>query len=114
MPLETLSREELIAIIVAQQKTIQELTAKIAELEERLNKDNHNSSKPPSSDGYKKLSPKSLRQKSGRKAGGQKGYNGHNIPDRIENIYPAVHVVCSALRIYYALSEKRGRIGIGG
>lgn len=92
MPLEELSREELIAIIVAQQKTIQELTARIAELEERLNKDSHNSSKPPSSDGYKKPSPKSLRQKSGRKVGGQKGHNGHNIkidtPDRIENIYP--------------------------
>ena len=51
--------EELLAIIKMQQATIEELTeklakaeARIAELEERLHKDSHNSSKPPSSDGY--------------------------------------------------------------
>ncbi len=48
MLLEELSREELIAIIVAQQKTIQEIMARIEEHEERLNKDSHNSSKPTS------------------------------------------------------------------
>ena len=56
--------EELMAIIRAQQQTIDELTrkleetnaklekanARIAELEEQLHKDSHNSSKPPSSD----------------------------------------------------------------
>ena len=53
--------EELLAIIKMQQATIEELTeklakaeARIAELEEQLHKDSHNSSKPPSSDGYKK------------------------------------------------------------
>jgi len=79
MSLDDLSHEELIAIIAAQQKTIQELMDRMAELEERLNKDSHNSSKPPSSDGYKKTYPKSLRQKSSRKAGGQKGHNGNMI-----------------------------------
>ena len=49
-----------------QSSTINELTAEIAalketikELVEQKNKDSHNSSKPPSSDGYKKPSPKS-------------------------------------------------------
>lgn len=57
--------EELLEIIKAQQQTIDTLTmkldqanARIAELEEQLHKDSHNSSKPPSSDGFDKPSPK--------------------------------------------------------
>ena len=53
--------------------------AKIAELEERLNKNSRNSSKPPSSDGYKKPSPKSLRKPSGKKQGGQPGHKGSTL-----------------------------------
>ncbi len=72
----------------AYEQKIAELTKRIAELEERLNKNTRNSHKPPSSDGYSKPSPKSLRQKSGKKVGGQKGYKGANIkigePDRVE------------------------------
>ena len=91
--------EELLAIIKMQQAAIEELTeklakaeARIAELEEQLHKDSHNSSKPPSSDGYKKPAPKSLRKQSGKKAGGQKGHKGHHMaldnPDQVERIYP--------------------------
>ena len=57
--------EELLEIFKAQQQTIDTLTmkldqanARIAELEEQLHKDSHNSSKPPSSDGFDKPSPK--------------------------------------------------------
>ena len=91
--------EELLEIIKAQQKTIEKLTAEleaareeIAELKEKLNKDSHNSSKPPSTDGYEKPAPRSQRKKSGKKAGGQTGHKGHHIdlgqPDRVERIYP--------------------------
>ena len=55
-------------------KTIDELNATIKELREQLNKNSGNSSKPPSTDGFKKA-PKSLREKSGKKRGGQKGEN---------------------------------------
>ena len=72
--------EELLAIVKMQQATIEELTvklakaeARIAELEEQLHKDSHNSSKPPSSDGYKKPAPKSLRKKSGKKQADKRG-----------------------------------------
>ena len=42
------------------------LVAKIQGLEARLNKDNHNSSKPPTSDGLKKPRKHGLRHKSGK------------------------------------------------
>ena len=70
---------------------VAQLQARIKELEERLNKNSGNSSKPPSSDGFKKPVKKdrSLREKSGKKPGGQPGHKGSNLavlskPDHIE------------------------------
>ena len=64
------------------------LKEKIKVLEARLDKDSHNSHKPPSSDGYRKASPKSLRTPSGKKSGGQPGHSGDTLlqtdsPDRV-------------------------------
>jgi transposase len=58
--------------------TVQMLKARVEELEGRLRKDSHNSSKPPSSDGLGKKN-KSLRQPSGRKLGGQFGHGGSTL-----------------------------------
>ena len=64
------SREELIALVAA-------LRAHIAELERRLGLNSSNSGKPPSSDGLKKPARvSSLRERSGKKPGGQKGHKG--------------------------------------
>jgi len=68
---------------------LQKLEARIKELEDQISKNSRNSSKPPSSDEFDKPAPKSRRQKTGRKAGGQKGHKGNNLemvatPDELE------------------------------
>ena len=61
-------------------QTISDLQVTIKDLQRQLNMDSHNSSKPPSSDGYKKANKnRSLREKTGRKTGGQKGHKGVNM-----------------------------------
>ena len=79
--------------------TIAELNQTIQELKEQLNKNSQNSSKTPSSDGYKKPAPKSLRKPSGKKAGGQDGHQGTHLavvtaPDEIVRHMPSVCEGC--------------------
>ncbi len=58
---------------------VQRLQGRVAELEGRLAKDSHNSSKPPSSDGLgHKLSHR--RPASEKQSGGQPGHVGHSLP----------------------------------
>jgi transposase len=74
------------------------LLARVQDLEARLAKDSHNSSKPPSSDGLKRKT-KSLRQRSGKKPGGQLGHRGETLhlvatPDEVVEHRPAVCAHC--------------------
>lgn len=66
-----------------QMATQTELIAALQDtLREKSNKNSHNSSLPPSSEGYRKPNTKkttSLREKSGRKPGGQEGHKGHGL-----------------------------------
>ena len=80
-------------------KVIADQNEEIRKLSESIRKDSHNSSKPPSSDGLKKKpSPKSLREKTGKKQGGQTSHPGSNLkkmePTRIEPLMPAKCAGC--------------------
>ena len=57
---------------------------------------------PPSSDGYKKPAPKSLRKPSGKKAGGQKGHKGQTLKITTEpdTIIPHMPSACSGCPQY--------------
>src|SRR6266516_7348032 len=71
---------------------MEELSMRVQKLEGRVAKDSHNSSKPPSTDGYGRKT-RSLRQKSGKKPGGQEGHAGSTrhfvqIPDAIIIVRP--------------------------
>lgn len=68
------------ATISELKQIISDLQETIKDLQRQLNMDSHNSSKTQSSDGYKKANKKrSLREKTGRKTGGQKGHKGVNM-----------------------------------
>ena len=74
------SYEELAALVAAQTERIAQLQAEVAELRRQLGQNSRDSSKPPSSDSpFAKPAPKSLRGKSTRKPGGQKGHPGATL-----------------------------------
>ena len=75
--LNDLSKEDLVNIII-------ELYGVIQDLEDKVSINSKNSSKPPSSDGYNKPSPKSRRVKTGKTIGGQQGHIGTTL-ERVDN-----------------------------
>jgi transposase len=85
---------ELRAMIAAQ-------NARIADLERQLGLNSGNSGKPPSSDGLKKKPARvsSLRERSGKKTGGQKGHPGKTLsrtetPDATIDHFPDICPAC--------------------
>src|SRR5438309_8613211 len=102
------SYEQLAALVAAQERIIDRLQARIAEqdtqiaeLKRQLAASSRNSSQPPSSDGWDKPAPKSLRGRSGRKPGGQPGHQGRTlrqvtVPDEVVVHEPGACAGCGA------------------
>jgi len=91
--------------VVSLKRQVKILEARIKELEERLAQNSRNSSKPPSTDGFQKPRPQSLRIQTGRKPGGQDGHQGHTLkmvdnPDHVE-----IHKVAGQCRCGSQLSD---------
>lgn len=76
-----LERDEILTLIQTNPEAIvaiiQSLEARIAELERQLNMNSQNSSRPPSTDGFKR--PQKKRKKTGKRPGGQEGHEGRTL-----------------------------------
>ncbi|MFZ2948859.1 MAG: IS66 family transposase, partial [Desulfuromonadaceae bacterium] len=89
--------------------TIARLEERVKKLEEQVNKNSRNSSKPPSSDGFKKPQPKRLREKGKRPVGGQKGHPGRTLYMTEQPDHMVVHPVltCSCGHDLEQIEAKR-------
>src|SRR5712691_4365505 len=108
-------KQALIAIGAGQER-VKALEGLIDSQQERINtlerqqaKDSHNSSLPPSSDRFVRA-PKSLRKKSGKKPGGQKGHRGHHLrqvqtPDEV-----LIHPVISCEQCHHDLRTQPAEV----
>src|SRR5271166_7063815 len=89
------------------------LAGRVQELQARLAKDSHNSSKPPSTDGLARKT-RSLRRRSGKKPGGQIGHRGETlrlvaVPDVVVAHRPQVCSGCQTALPEEALVVLRER-----
>ena len=87
------------ALYEQSQEQIARWLARVQELEARLAKDSHNSSKPPASDPLGRKRPRSQRRRSGKKPGGQLGHHGETLhlvatPDAVVEHRPTVCPSC--------------------
>ena len=119
--IENLPREELLSIIGQQSKQISALTIKVAELTQALERYQHpknsgNSSIPPSKDENRPKRDQSLREKSGRKPGGQEGHKGRTltmveVPDKVEKLIPDYCNCCGKdLREIEAIPDSKRQV----
>ena len=107
--------DEQAAVIRCQQKTIEQQAAEIQEqaatiqaLRDQLAKDSRNSSKPPSSDGYKKppvLRTRSLRRSGERENGGQPGHTGRRLEPVQQPHHVELHPVTECDHCHTSLVE---------
>jgi transposase len=107
LPAENQATVQAIALIY--ESKIKILEARIKELEDQISKNSRNSSKPPSTDSFFKP-PKSLRKKSGKDAGGQKGHQGDSLkmvehPDKVVS-HKVVRCECCHKKLNHQKADR--------
>jgi len=93
LPLARRQPEVLVDMFLALQQRLVELEQRVKELEGQVARNSSNSGKPPSTDGLAKPAPKSLRQKTGRRPGGQPGHPGHTLQPVAQPDHTRVHAL---------------------
>src|SRR2546425_9251384 len=108
--------KQAIMAIESQQDRVKTLQGLIAFLQERVKtlegqqaKDSHNSHLPPSSDRFVRP-PKSLRKKSGKKPGAQKGHRGHHLQQVEQPDHILMHPVERCERCQHDLREQKASV----
>ena len=82
----------LVGLVLRLEADLLQLRTELQGLKDRLALNSRNSNKPPSSDGLaKKPAPKSLRTKTGRKPGGQRGHKGQSLQQISKPDHTFVH-----------------------
>ena len=87
-------------------KENKELKEIIQNLQNQLAKNSGNSSKPPSTDGYRKPRTTSLRKSNGKKNGGQKGHKSHTLKAVENPDYIQTHKVNQCEHCHASLDDK--------
>src|SRR2546430_15672671 len=90
-------------------QAIEYLQERVKALEGQQAKDSHNSNLPPSSDRFVRP-PKSLRQKSGKKPGGQIGHRGHHLQQVEQPDHILIHPVERCERCQHDLREQKASV----
>lgn len=106
--------EAVIALVASLVKVIEVLATRQQALEDQLAKNSRNSGKPPSSDGFNRPAPKSLRKRSRKKSGGQVGHIGYTLkavekPEHVEvhQVEQCTHCHSSLRSVQVKCYEKR-------
>jgi hypothetical protein len=97
--------EAVIALVASLVKVIEVLATRQQALEDHLRKNSGNSGKPPSSDGFNRPSPKSLRKRSRKKSGGQVGHSGYTLKAVEKPEYVEVHRVEQCAHCHSSLKK---------
>lgn len=106
-------KEAVVTLVVQLQDVMEQLETRVSRLEAQINQNSRNSSKPPSSDGFKRPPPRSQRKKSKRHSGGQPGHSGATLgmvqtPDRVIAHWPGECARCGrGLAEKEASAERR-------
>ena len=108
--------EAVLALVERLTALIVNLQTRVNAIEDQLEKNSRNSSKPPSSDGLQKPRTRSLRTRSGKKSGAQPGHEGHTLHAVVQPAYVHLHPVercghCGAsLQVVSASDNERRQV----